>query len=160
MPGEDYFETLNTIYEPLYRKSVELRKVLKEIGMNSSLCFHNGHYVRKEMEWVMEYYPIPLLTISDICDIGFDISHIFVEFRLPRLQALESDFTWLQPFHFEVYGSEDFLTDYYHAGMEIEELKEELSKSREDTICVSVFFSSSAEIDTLREFITTLQAFL
>ena len=104
----DVWETLNGIYEPLWRRTVALNKRLKEAGYSCKWDYCAFHSSIREEEYRMEYFPIPVITAEGICDIGIELDSVFIDAHLSRAQALEFDWAAV-PWPFEVYGTENFL---------------------------------------------------
>lgn len=126
----DTWESLNGVYEPLYRQVKALRARLVKEGFSVTWGWHAFHSVRRDGEYKLEYFPIPVLTVEGVCDIGLEPDHIFVEGTLTREQALAFDWASVgRPF--EVYGSEDYLDPLYGPGLSLEELPARLASSEE-----------------------------
>jgi hypothetical protein len=155
-------DTLNRVYEPLCTKAKSLMVYLQhEIQERYPVKFgfFNQHYVRTDSDWFMEYYPIPVVTVADLCDIGFDLHNIFIEFFLPRIIAASVDFNRLASYHFEVYGAENYLEDYYNKEMSIHELKEKLQKSSEENVGITIFLSADTDNQLLIELINLVKSY-
>ncbi len=149
---ENLPELLNTVYEPLCSHSKALCSYLKEEGISCTRGFYNLHAVRKGDGFFTEHFPIPVVTAQGLGDFGFELDHVFFEAVLPREKALSFDFSSLACAHdVEVYGAEDFLTDFYHAGMDIEGLPSRIEKSAEREVCLSLKFACNTPPDALVE---------
>ena len=81
--------------------------------------------------------------VDGLCDVGFDLDRIFLEFQLSRATALTFDYRLL-PDHFEVYGTEDYLHDLYHPGMDLDGIPRRIERSSERAVGVQLTFSSAA----------------
>ncbi|MDF2871578.1 MAG: hypothetical protein K0R05_3153 [Anaerocolumna sp.] len=155
-------DILNRIYEPLSTKAKSLSEYLLHEMLEKypvKYGFYNQHYVRAESDWFMEYYPIPVVTATNFCDIGFDLHHIFVEFFLPRTIVAGLDFNKFDSYQFEVYGSENYLEDYYNENMSILELKEKLQESLEENIGITIFLPSDTDNLQIIELINLVKSF-
>ncbi|HMM32930.1 MAG TPA: hypothetical protein PKB13_14265 [Clostridia bacterium] len=147
---ENLPELLNGVYEPLCARSKALCSYLKEQGVTFTRGFYNLHAVRKGDGFFTEHFPIPVVTAQGLGDFGFELDHIFFEAVLPREKALCFDFAALaRGYNIEVYGAEDFLTDFYHTGMDMAELRERLLKSAEREVCLCLKFACDTPPQTL-----------
>ena len=63
----------------------------------------------------------------------------------------------LMKYEFEAYGVEDYTSDYYHSGMTISELKENIRNSDEKEIGFSFRFDFCVDGDTMYEFVKLLR---
>ncbi|MGI5898846.1 MAG: DUF3201 domain-containing protein [Christensenellales bacterium] len=139
---------------------------MKNAGCDARGGFYNNHYVKKESDWAVEYYPIPVISVKDVCDIGLDIDRTFVEFKLKKQAALAFDWTIFGEFTFEVYGADDFLNDFYSPDSSIKELKEKdkigkkISLSDEREIAVSIRLGYLAGEDVLLSLVEKLSEIL
>ena len=137
----DKLKTLNEIYIEINQKKKELIHFLKENGFQYRCGYYNQHSVKVDEEWITEEYPIPVISIEDIGDLGIDINHIFLEIVVTKEQALAFDFEKFKPYRFEVYGVENFLSDFYNATLPLQDIHERIRISNEDSIGISFFFS-------------------
>lgn len=139
---ENLPELLNAVYEPLCARSKALCTYLKEQGITYTCGFYNLHAVRKGDGFFTQHFPIPVVTAQGLGDFGFELDHVFFEAVSPREKALSLDFAALaRDYDIEAYGAEDFLTDFYHAGMDIEGLPSRIEKSAEREVCLSLKFA-------------------
>lgn len=106
---------------------------------------------------MLEHFPIPVITVEDICDIGVDLAHIFIEGKLKRECALKFDFSLLKEYRFEVYGVQDYLNDFYNASLSIEGIKDRILSSNEAEIGVSLFISHEGAIENILSILGTLK---
>ena len=139
---ENLPELLNAVYEPLCVRSKALCAYLKEQGTACTRGFYNLHAVRKGDGFFTEHFPIPVVTAQGLGDFGFELDHVFFEAVLPHEKALCFDFAaFAREYDIEVYGAEDFLTDFYHTGMDIAGLHERLLKSEKREVCLCLKFT-------------------
>ena len=137
----DNIKILNEIYVKINKKKKELIQALKEKGISYRWGYYSQHSVKINEEWITEEYPIPVITIDHISDLGIDIPHIFLEIAITREQALKFDYHKLESYPFEVYGMENYLNDFYNTSLSFTEIKDRIQKSSEVSIGISVFFS-------------------
>ena len=79
------------------------------------------------MGFSQEFFPIPVITVQGLCDIGLEPDHIFIERMLPRTQALELDWSAIRR-PFEVYGADDYCGDLYRPGMTPDQLRARIAQ--------------------------------
>lgn len=154
---EVQIEMLNSIYKPLNDCKTKIINCLNLNGYGYKWGYYSGHYVKNNNEWLLEQFPIPVISVEEICDIGIDVIHIFIEGKLKRECALKFDFTLLKEYRFDVYGVEDYLNDFYNTGLSIEGIKEKILRSNEDEIGVSVFISHEEPIENILSVLGTLK---
>ena len=147
---ENLPELLNEVYEPLCARAKALCAYLKEQSTACTRGFYNLHSVRKGDGFFTEHFPIPVIMAQGLGDFGFELDHVFFETVLPREKALCFDFAALAcGYNIEVYGAEDFLTDFYHTGMDIEGLPSRIEKSAEREVCLCLKFACDTPPQTL-----------
>lgn len=129
---------LNSQYKDLITKAQEVVNLLND---NVSMGFFNGHYTLDENKnYVYQYYPIPVISIKNHCDIELDFSQITVTTKLSRESALHFDFQKLIFYDFTVFGVKNYLSDYYVDG-KIEEIIPHINKTEEQEIGVQFVFT-------------------
>jgi len=139
----DTFNNLNNIYKPLCDKSREISDELKKLGYQIRSGFYNNHYVRDGDGFVVEHFPIPVLSISNVGDIGVDVNSVWVEFVVSKDKAVSLDYPALtQAYKVEVYGADDYLHDFYNTESDLQFVVERIQKSNESKICITVTFDS------------------
>ena len=144
-------QALNKEYEPLRAHTHAVVKALKNSGFECEWGYFAQHSVRNGSEWFFEHYPIPVITIKNICEIGFDIPETFIEFKLKREHAIAFDFSHLTGFRFDVYGVNDYLNDIYHSGQDIHDIAAKIEKSDELEIGISLLFGYLESVENLME---------
>ena len=146
---EKTFKILNDIYKPVFEHIRSILKELKLSGYSYEWGFYNNHSVKQDDEWALEYYPIPVITVKDICDIGLDMNHTFIECKMDRENALCFDFHKFNDYKFEVYGVEDYLNDFYNVSLDLDGLKNRILNSDEQEIGITLMFNYCEKIDKL-----------
>lgn len=143
-------EFLNSVYEPLCIRTKKFCDSVKEQNIPFERGFYNHHTVRKGDSYFLEHFPIPVVTLKCLGDFGFELDHVFFEAVIPRNKALELDFTGIaRDFDFDVYGAENYLCDFYHAGMDVSCIRELILSSAETEICVSLRFPPDTDASAL-----------
>lgn len=146
-------ETLRAIYRPLESKRAAVQDALRPLGLRVASAYYHGHYQRDEDgDYVRNDYPIPVVEVTGLCDIEIEPDHLSVFAKLTRERALAYDFTRLRGYSYEVYGVQDYLTDY--AG---EDVKEAIRNSAEREIGFSFSFPFETEGETLCSFASFLR---
>lgn len=141
------FGLLNSIYKPLQEGVKSIVNKLKSNNYECEWGYFGQHYVRSNDEWLLEHFPIPVIDVNSICEIGIDLEHIFIEYKILRQTALNYDFNKLTKYKFEVYGVENYLNDFYNANMSLCDIRSRISESEEKEIGISIFL----DIDTCLE---------
>lgn len=131
----EYIEELNKLYEPICKWCENIQDDLKNNGYASKKGFYNNHSIKdKSGNWITEYFPIPVITVEQLCDIGFDIKYIFIETKMKRDKAIKYDFSRLLKYKFEVYGIEEYLIDFYNDTLKVEDIGKRIEMSKEKEI--------------------------
>ena len=155
---EHSFQILNDIYKPIYEYLQSLLKALKKSDYDYEWRFYNNHSIKKDNQWHLEYYPIPVVTVKDICDIGIDISHIFIEGKMKKEKAIGFDWKLISDYKFQVYGVEDYLNDFYNSSLKIDDITERIIQSNESEIGIEFYFRYLEEINIILELIKKLES--
>jgi len=142
---------LNLIYEPLYKYTMKLVNELKELNYDAQWGFYGFHSIRHKDEFITEFFPIPVITVRDICDIGVDLNHIFIEGKLTREAAMKFDYSLLQDYTFEVYGINDYLNDFYNSKLDVEGIGRRIEESKEKEIGIQIFLQSNCAFSKIIE---------
>lgn len=112
---ENTREMLNQIYQPISNMSHELVGALTGLhgGYQITNGFFNGHYHRNaDGEYQADAYPISVISVMGLCDIEIDFDGISVTAKLSKESIRRFDWGLLGAIPFEVYGAEQYLTDY------------------------------------------------
>ncbi len=137
-------DELNEIYRSLENKMNELRTPFLQLhkGYKHTCGYFSGHYHKNaEGKYIMDYFPIPVISINGICDIEIDLEKISVSAKLRRDKAINYNYTKLNGYKFEAYGVDEYLDDFYIAGNTYDELVENIRESKEKDIGFSFEFS-------------------
>ena len=142
------FEQLNSAYAALGRRASALKFALGEAGMAAGWNWYAYHSTLIEGEYRVEEFPIPVVTVDGVCDVGFHMDEIFVEFKLTMDQVFGFDFGQI-PAPFEVYGVEDYLHNFYTEGMDMDGIAARVLASGEQEVGVSMNLPGDASTETL-----------
>lgn len=151
-------EILNHTYMTLHEEKKQICEYLQENGLSYTVGYFPYHTFKEADAFYREEYPIPVIQVVQTIDIGIDIDKVFFEFNIAKEAAIDFDFHIFENYQFEVYGSEDYLEDYYFGN--IDEIKQNILYSTEIEFAVSIlitkdnFLEQSIEIiDILRNII-------
>ena len=151
-------DEMNKIYKALVLKQKELISELKKCGdFKFSSGFFNNHYHKNEIGvYIADCFPIPVISIKGLCDIEIDLERISVTSKLEKKNVLIFDFSKINDLTFEIYGVEDYLTDYYAHGNNISDTLHKIESSDEQAFFYPFYFDNSVtgkEICKLIEFL-------
>jgi len=150
-------QVLNSEYEPLRMHTHNMLKALTNSGFECEWGYFAQHSVRNGNEWFFEHYPIPVITVKNVCEIGLDITQTFIEFKIQREDAIRFDFSQLYGFTFEVYGVADYLNDFYNADQNIDDIHAKIEKSDEKEIGISLLFGYLEPVENLMKAVNQLK---
>lgn len=146
------------MYNGLEIKRNEIISTLTHCAFELESGWYNGHYQKNhEGKWVKDVYPIPVITVKELCDIEIQFDRIYVSTKLKRDAALAYSYAKLMDNEFEAFGVEDYLSDYYHLGKTEQDLKDNINASGETEIGFSFTFSFEADVTQLFEFVKLLK---
>ncbi len=157
MDNIERLQALNKEYEPLRSHTHRMVKALMQSGYECTWGFFAQHSVRNDNEWFFEHYPIPVITVGNICEIGFDLTQTFVEWKLNREAALAFDFAQFNSVTFEIYGMADYLNDFYNACQDIRDVHTKIKASDEQEIGISFLFGYLEPVENLMQIVTLLK---
>lgn len=155
---------LNDIYRPLHESGKVVLKIIRGLGYEARLIYCNLHETLVEGAFQTEYFPLPEIAIAGVANaadfgIGLDFS-AWLELTLDRDLALSIDYAELSArFTVEVYGAEDYLSDFYHAGMDAHDIANRIIQSDESEIHICFRFAGVEE-ESMREAFAYLKGIL
>lgn len=138
------FDALNKTYKDLYDRAMALCTPLKNQGYSLKWGYYAFHSVKVKNEYVTEYFPIPVINVNGICDVGFDLDCVFVEAMLYREEAIEFNFSTI-PYNFEAYGATEYLQDFYNNNMDLEGINKRIEESKEQEIGIGFEFEKNVD---------------
>lgn len=158
MISQDLLNEMNAAYRRLEQKCGELVCVLNHRVFAVESGWYNGHYQKNaDGKWARDAYPIPVIAVKGLCDIEIQFDRISVSTKLKRDVALAYSFDKLTEYEFEAYGVEDYLSDYYHPGQTVQELKDNIKASDEAEIGFSFTFPFEVDGKQIFEFMKMLR---
>lgn len=153
-------DELNSLYKALDTKARAFCKLFSDLDgvSNCSYGYYNGHFYKNSTgEYEMCYFPIPVVSVENLCDIEIDCDFVSVSSKLKREAALSYDYSKLEKYNFEVYGVESYLDDFYTKGQSFDTLVSNIEKSKEKEIGFSFEFSNDISSDQLYDFVMFLK---
>ena len=135
---------LNEIYRELEKRMHRIVApfTLLHKGFDFSCGYYSGHYHKNaEGKYVMDFFPIPVVTVKGLCDIEIDLDKVSVSTKLRREVALNYSYEKLSGYEFEAYGVDEYLDDFYVKGNSYSELVDNIARSKEIEIGFSFLFS-------------------
>lgn len=158
MVSRNMLNEMNTVYYQLEQKCGELMPALKHSIFEMECGWFNGHYQKAaDGKWVRDAYPIPVITVKGLCDIEIQFDRISVSTKLKRADALSYSYEKVKDYEFEAYGVDDYLTDYYHPGQTIADMKAAIEKSNENEICFSFMLDWETNQEQIYEIVKLLR---
>lgn len=156
--NQELFHEMQRFYDRLETRSGQLFHALFHRVFELEVGWYSGHYHKMEDgTWTREAYPIPVIGVIGFCDIEVQPDHISVSTKLKRSTALNYSFVKFAEYDFEAYGVEDYLSDFYHPGQTIEELKENIRACQEQEIGFSFSFPFDVDGQRMYEFVKLLR---
>lgn len=153
-------QELNEFYKKLDFKAMKLAGPFNKIHgiFNCKVAYFNGHYSKNEHgDYEMDFFPIPVISIENYCDIEIGIDGVSLSAKLKREEALKFDYMKLRNYKFEAYGVEDYLNDFYVEGNTFEQLISNIRKSKEKEIGFAFYFSDAVDGEQIYDFVKFLR---
>lgn len=153
-------DELNQIYKELESRMHRITAPFTSLhkGFDFSCGYYRGHYHKDaEGKYVMDFFPIPVVTVKGLCDIEIDLDKISVSTKLRRDVALNYSYEKLTGYEFESYGVDEYLDDFYVRGYSYSELVENISGSKEKEIGFSFLFASDVDAGAVYELVKFLR---
>lgn len=149
---KDQIIQANNLYKPAIDNIIKIEKHLSSRNIDNGLFFNNDHHMKIGKEIKSVQYPIPniICNFGDIkTKIGMDIvtskDYIgFVKFTINKEQISSFKFDKIKNFKFEIYGS--YFCKEVQIGESIENLKDDMTSSRESNVFIKIKVSSIQEI--------------
>lgn len=158
IPDKQALADINRLYDILEKKQMEILHALFHRIFDIEAGWYNGHFHKDEAgQWIRESFPIPVVTVRGLCDVEIGFDRITVTAKLKRDRALAYSFDKFTQYSFEAYGVEDYLNDFYTAGMTLRDMKEHIQESREKDIGFSFYFPFDTDGPTIFEFVKLIR---
>ena len=149
---------MGAAYRALEARLEIVKAAVRQAGLECASIWHNGHYARDGCgEFRRQAYPIPVVSVENLCDIELGFSALNATAKLARARALAFPYETLPPRSLEACGVEDYLSDCYHAGQSLEALRKNAASSRETEIGFAFSLPMAIDPDALAAFLTFLK---
>ena len=152
------YNDLNEFYHLLEDKKNEIIQSLKGLNLQMSSGWFNGHYRKTDSGmWEREAFPIPVISIHGFCDIEIHDERLSISTKMKKENALAFSFVPYIAYEFEAFGVEDYLADYFHSGMTLDDMKQQIEKSEEHEIGFAIMVPFDFSSRNLPDLITKLK---
>lgn len=148
-------ESVKAIHEHLNQIYIRANNDYKDLLKRRFVCqleFFKENYLQVDGQYQLQHYPIPIISVNEIGDIGYNLDRIFFEFAFEKEDFLYTDLSYFINHYdsIEIYGGHDCLVDFYQKGDPPEKIRNKVQHSDEQTIMLSVYFEYAYEglIDT------------
>lgn len=141
---------LNKLYKELHELGMNLLHALRTLGCEARLRYCNLHEVRVNGAFQTEYFPLPEIEIqglTDHADLGICLDKsIWLELTMSAQAAMQIDYTPLAQYaRLEVYGADNYLHDFYNAGMSPASTGERIAASPEQAVHLCFYLPGPSE---------------
>ena len=133
-------ETHNFLNEIFIRAKKDYEYIKTKVE-KCEIQYIRGNYLEIDEEYEFQHYPIPIIEIEKLGDIGYNLDKIFFEFSIAKedfnnvkLDSILKNFSQV-----EIYGGEDCSIDFYKKGGDISIIQEKVESSFENIIMLSVY---------------------
>ncbi len=156
--SNELLDGMNRVYYELNLKKSEIFHALYHRIFELSVGWYNEHYVKDDSgAYRVTYYPIPVISVKGFCDIEITFDEVSVTTHLRREAALEYSYDRLKDYPFEAYGVEEYESDYYHPGLTVADLKENIRRGDEKEIGFAFTFPFEVDGRVIFEFVKLLR---
>ena len=131
-------DIINNSYRNLNERTVQFTEMLTKLGHKVEWGYYNSHSVTVDGEPCLEYYPIPVITVNDTCNVGMDFLRVFIEGKLYKDEAANFDTDKLRDYKFAVCVTKNYLSEIYSDGMDADEFAESVEESGEEEIIIKI----------------------
>lgn len=143
----DKTEQIHYLLNEIYAAANKDFADLKNHGIQCKLLFADKNYIKLHDKYELQYYPIPIIEIKNLGDIGYNLDYIFFECSFDKddvknikLQSILEEFK-----NVEIYSGKDCLKDFYNKGDTAETVISRIDQSDEDIIMLSIYSEYGAE---------------
>ncbi|MBU5438735.1 DUF3201 domain-containing protein [Tissierella sp. MSJ-40] len=124
--GEDVFESIKN-----------------ESNLQVNYGLFNGHYIKINGRYEYQKYPIPVVAIEGIGDIGFNINGIWFEFFIDKVEFNKVDIeNLISRYKVEIYGGNNCLIDFYTEGKSVSDISHNIDISDEETVGIAIYLDN------------------
>ena len=136
---------INDIYKTINaRLSKLIDKLNENAGYDIQVDYFPHHYYKSTDGLVLEEYPIPILTIDGIIEVGIDITHMYVELYLTKEKAKNIDFRSIER-PFDLYAEDELFEDVYNPTMNKNDILDNLELSQYEDFRLQFAFEDETQ---------------
>ena len=152
--SENDIELIHSKLNDVYSLAAKLFEAIKsEEDFKASYGYFCGNYIKIKGKYEYQRYPIPVISIEDKGDIGFNIDGVWFEYFLKKDDFFRSNLEVLIIKHkLEIYGGTDCLIDFYFEGKSAADVFESVRNSEEEIIGVAVYLNDMQSMDIKESF--------
>lgn len=155
---ENISTMLNEIYCKLDLKCMQLVKALFSRIFEIESAWYNGYCSKTDDgKYVMNYYPIPVISVKCYCDIEIDLENIRIVTKLKRKKALQFSFAEFDNYRFIAYSKAGCFNDFDNRIMSISDLHNMISKSDNNEIRFTFYFNFDTDGKDIFKFVKLLR---
>ena len=138
----------------LLNQTYELsRNVLEELthqGMQATLKNYSGHYIKINWQYEYQAYPIPVIIVEEVGDIGINLNQIHFEFFVKKEELDEFKVAeLLEEGDLEFYGGKECLLDFYSKGDTPKQVMDKIGDSDEAYIGIACYRNKEESIEEI-----------
>jgi hypothetical protein len=150
---------LNEFYQELeHRANTILSQWLTLRSRPAELRYYSGHYTKNSSGiYERDAFPIPVLSIKDLCDVEFHLDQIQVTTKLKKNDATQFNYQKIGEHAFEIYGLNDYVSTYGDHRTSVQDILTNIERSNESIIVFSFTFDNEVDPATIKHFIHQLE---
>lgn len=141
MFSEDEIIKVHQCLNRMYEQAREVTGLIQAKDLSCQLLMSSHNYLKdKEGKYHLQHFPIPVIEIVQIGDIGFNLDAIFFEYPLAKAQLMKMDLNHLIEEHeIEIYGGKNCMIDFYCRGDSWDNVQSKVSQSSEEIVMISMY---------------------
>jgi len=153
--NENAIDFIHNSLNDVYSLAEKVFETIKSEGdFKASYGYFSGNYIKINGKYEYQKYPIPVISIEDKGDIGFNIDGVWFEFFLHKNEFHKINIEGLiRKYKVEIYGGNDCLVDFYYEGKSAAEIIEGVKNSKEKAIGIAIYLNAMKYIDIKESFI-------
>ncbi len=131
----------------IYLRAEKDYQALNKKQISCQLESYKNNYVKINGQYQLQKYPIPVISLQNGGDIGYNLDKIFFETAFKRDEFLNLELVSILSQHedIEIYGGRDCHKDFYQKDDNPAKIREKVKESTENTIMVSLYFDYNKE---------------
>ena len=143
-------EELNLIYSRLREKAVRLTTTLKKLKADVCWGWYAGHNADIGGVSIYEEFPIPVVTVNDVCEIGIDIQGMYIEGKIYTQEADTFEWPMLSGYDLTVCGASGYMNLLYDSRIDGREVLEDIMfayDGEDSELCIDLLFPKTPNIE-------------